>query len=511
MYDLSVNRAKTVIGKFYQKDALAFYGGLLFLSLGILIRFRNYFSNFSFWCDEAAFAVNILDFNILDLFGPMHMNQVAPIGFCLVVKFMVLLLGNSEMVFRLLPFLGGTTALFLTFVFVCRMVGLWPALLCMAQLCVSNEAIYYTHNFKPYATDLAIALLLMFSAYENRDGNTFWSRFGKTGIMGILAVWFSFPSAFVLGGIGVFWLGAAMRKKSGRQFIFLSVVSMCWLASFSVQYHFLSGQTENPVLLEFWKKYFMPFPPGGWQDLYFFQEVLPGVFKNPLRTWHGTVSGLLFLMGCFFMWRRHMAGLFLILTPLILNLVASGIQKYPFGDRMLLWAFVNLMMPVAVLLIWLSRRKGRWRWMKYAVSALIILNLAKPATHVVKSLMNPEYASGMNHVFAHVLEKKEAKDRFLVHSGARGTFFYYQRRFNFSPNSVRISRIDRPEAVIHASSEMRSLKGRTWLIFDEGKKIGHMDYEKILVQKALEYGVLMDQYVDRGGASAYLFRFPNSS
>jgi len=493
--------------KYPKKGALALSWGFFFGFLGILIRFRNYFSDLSFWCDEAALALNILDLNVADFFAPLQMNQVAPIGFCLVVKSMVSLLGNSEWVFRILPFLGGTIALFLAYLLVYRMVGLWPALLCVAQLSVSNEAIYYTNNFKPYSTDLAIALLLMLLAYKSREGTTFWESFGKTGVLGIFAIWFSFPAVFVMAGIGTFWLMDLITNRKGRDVLGLAAVSICWLASFYLQYHFLSEQTENSGLIDFWKRYFMPFPPRNWDDLYFFHEVLPSVFRNPLRTWHGVVSIYLFLGGIILIWCRHRTAFYLILIPLILNLVASGLNKYPFGDRMLFWGFINLMTPVAAFLVWLAYRKGRWQWMQYAVAVLIVLNLARPTAHAIKVLIDPEYASGMNHVFSCILEKNEPEDRFLVHSGANTTFFYYQKKLCFSPASVAISQIDRPQSVVKAASEVTRLKGRTWLVFDEGKKIGDMDYEKILVETARQYGTLLYQYVDKGGASAFLFQF----
>ena len=481
--------------------------GLFFLVLGLSARLRNYFGDLSLWCDEAALALNILGCDIWDLLGPLDMNQVAPIGFCFLTKLIVSLFGNNEISLRLLPFVAGTTSLFLAFFLVRRILGVWPALLCMAQLAVSDEAIAYANNFKPYASDLAIALFLMLSAFKNQDMKTSWSRFGKTGVWGGLAIWFSFPSVFILGGIGTLWALKLLRHKDCNRLWPLGTVSFIWLASFYIQYSFLEGQTQNHALQNFWQRYWMPFPPQGWNDLYFFHEVLPGVFKNPLRTWHGVVSSFLFLGGSLLMWRRQREGLFLILTPLLLNLMASWLHKYPFGDRMLLYGFINLFMPIAAMLTWLINRKGRWQWIKYAAIILIILNLAKPMSFTVKRLIWPKEVEQMKQVVTYIVDHYQPQDAFLVHAGANSTFFYYQDRFQLKPTSIRISQCFAPQSLPKIPFEIGEMTGRVWLIFGEGKKIGETDYEKVFVEEALKQGRLVEEYIDTG-ASAYLFSFP---
>ena len=66
-----------------------------------------YLSNNSLWLDEAALARNVIDRAPLELLGPLDYAQVAPPGFLLTEKFVVLLLGHSEWALRLFPLTCG--------------------------------------------------------------------------------------------------------------------------------------------------------------------------------------------------------------------------------------------------------------------------------------------------------------------------------------------------------------------------------------------------------------------
>ena len=58
----------------------------LFASLGIVFRVAQYAADRSLWHDEAALALNLIEKPWSGLFGPLSLDQGAPIGFLLVEK-----------------------------------------------------------------------------------------------------------------------------------------------------------------------------------------------------------------------------------------------------------------------------------------------------------------------------------------------------------------------------------------------------------------------------------------
>ena len=487
-------------------NRFGFLFACFFLLLGTAVRTHNYLAGISLWNDEAAMAGNLISKSISDLFGPLDVGQVAPIGFCLVEKLSLLLLGNHELSLRLIPFAAGVATLPLAFLFALRTVGPFCAVLCLAQLAVIPEAIYQANNLKSYSVELAVALGLMLLAW--RDGTFIGYRKPLLWLAfwGSIALWFSFSALFVLLGIGaVFMIRCALRRNWKRLILF-SGVSFFWLFSFWLQYHLLQTKSHDPHLLAFWDKYFMPFPPFEPGDLRFFPDVLMRVFKNPLWTLGARGSALFFLVGCVLVWRKNRLLLALLLLPLMLNLLVSGFHKYPFGERLLLYGVVNLFVPIAVFLEWLWRQKWRFVRFKYAALVLIILNLAKPTVMAAGSLLKPVRIEEMKPVVAYVAEHLKSGDRVFVHHHAVYTFSYYREQLGIDPAKTRVSRAITPQTLNEIDEDISSLNGRFWLIFGHGKTIGDVNYEKAFFEAAKKRGRLMDRVL-REGASAYLFDF----
>ncbi|MCX7754677.1 MAG: hypothetical protein N2117_05455, partial [Anaerolineales bacterium] len=77
------------------------------IGLGLVLRLRQYLINRSLWLDEAMLALNILHKDVWGLLGRLDYEQGAPVGFLLLEKLVVTLLGDGERALRLLPFLAG--------------------------------------------------------------------------------------------------------------------------------------------------------------------------------------------------------------------------------------------------------------------------------------------------------------------------------------------------------------------------------------------------------------------
>ena len=61
------------------------------LFTGIFISTINLFYNRSLWGDEAMLSLNISEKTFFQLFKPLEMNQVAPVGFLIIEKLFIIL------------------------------------------------------------------------------------------------------------------------------------------------------------------------------------------------------------------------------------------------------------------------------------------------------------------------------------------------------------------------------------------------------------------------------------
>ena len=66
--------------------------------LGVILRFRQYLVNRSFWADEASLAVNLVNHNFSELLQPLDYQQAAPIGFLYIEKTLITIFGNHDYV-----------------------------------------------------------------------------------------------------------------------------------------------------------------------------------------------------------------------------------------------------------------------------------------------------------------------------------------------------------------------------------------------------------------------------
>ena len=81
--------------------------------LGIVLRMQQYIANRSLWHDEANLALNLVNRSFGGLTQPLDFDQGAPIGFLLLEKLFIVLIGSQDYVLRLIPLLSGLLAVYL--------------------------------------------------------------------------------------------------------------------------------------------------------------------------------------------------------------------------------------------------------------------------------------------------------------------------------------------------------------------------------------------------------------
>lgn len=306
---------------------------MFFVVLGVGLRVFRYALGLPVWVDEGLLGVNILDRGYRGLLQPMEYAQVAPPGFLWAERAMYQALGMSEYVMRLIPTLLGVAAVVLFAFWARKALEPLAATIATGVLAVSDLSIRHAVELKPYGGDLFVSLVLLAPAtlflLERRD-RWLWFLIVVTPI----ALFMSFPSVFVVGGIAATLL-VMTRKISVRQRVLALVFAVVIAGSFLALVRASIGTQfagSGPDQLKDWV--FPPYNPMQF-IVWFWHSHLDNFFGYPIDlAYPGSgVSFALMVLGAVVMIRRR-RGLIacLLLAPFGMTFVAAMLRKYPYAD-----------------------------------------------------------------------------------------------------------------------------------------------------------------------------------
>jgi hypothetical protein len=176
------------------------------------------------------------------------------------------------------------------------------------------------------------------------------------------------------------------------------------------------------------------------------------------------LAGLCFLVGCFSLYRDDRRLLVAVAVPLLLCLLASGLKKYPFAGRLLLFAVPLLLVGVAHGLMTLADRLGRWRRGAGAVAVGVLF--VGPAYETYVLVKKPLHAEDVREVMARAHAEWRDGDRLYVYYGAVPTFCHYHPRFPLPADAVRFGAENRGGDPRRFRDELRAFAGRprVWVL-----------------------------------------------
>jgi hypothetical protein len=313
---------------------------LALLLLGLAWRILRYVLRFPIWGDEVMLAMNFVWFDYAHLTQRLEHCQVAPLLFLWGERAALCWLGPGELALRLLPFLAGAAALGLYW----RLTGLvlepLGRLCAVGFLAVAIWPVSMGTVIKPYSFDLLMALVLLLPALHwlRAPGHTRWLI--ALTVLAPAALLGSYPAVFVAGGVSL-----ALARQAWRQ----GWKARCWFAAynlalvagFAVAAHIGANQLTSPVrdlstqvgMTTYWADAFPPSRPLaflGW----FVARTTGQMAAYPVGGANGgsSLTVLLCLVGAWCWARRgRRAWLVLLVAPLVLNLVAAALHRYPYG------------------------------------------------------------------------------------------------------------------------------------------------------------------------------------
>lgn len=444
----------------------------ILIAAGISIRLRMYLANLSLWRDEAALALNIVHKSFGGLWGPLDYDQGAPVGFLMIQKLVVTILGSGEMALRLWPVTASILAIPI-FYFACRRIlGPRAAVFALAFLALAANRMNYWADNKQYSTDCLISVALLFmaaGAITDPEHPFTPRRLRVLAISGAIAIWFSHPSIFVLAGIfaalAIRWFDDRPHRSLSGLFFLAGI----WAASFLLNYFLcLRKLTRSDYLQHYWSVVAGSFAPvpNSLDAVTWYKRAFLELFTNFSIEFEG-LAAVIFFLGLFELYRRGRHLVALLLVPLLAVLAASGLHQYPFDWRLLIFAFPLTMMTVAA---GLDFFKGRTRLVQGIALAMLLIS---PISRSLATLKHPEPDCDMRGAVAFVARHHQSGDTIYLFQSARYDFAYYQDRFGLKDVPVVVSSERFATFADWAAELSRFQNQRIWIV-DEDPFVGDL-------------------------------------
>jgi len=329
---------------------------------------------------------------------------------------------------------------------------------------ISEWLVYYSSEVKQYSSDVTIALLLLLvTSYVQRKGFTS-GRLGVLGATGAVSLWFSHPAMFVLAGVGVgLGLPSLVRREWGKVGL-LSAVGLLWLASFLASYFIALRDIDSEFFVIGWAGDLLPFPPSSFSDVWWLVQKFFEMFANPASQTLTGVAALAFLVGCFSMFWESREKFLVLLFPMLFVLLASALDLYPFGGRLILFLVPSLLLLIGEGAGYIrDKTRNSSPIIGLAVIGLLFVHPVHTAAYF--QFHPAPFSQEIKSALSYIREHKQSRDILYIHWEAQYAFAYYRDRYGFGDDYV--IGIRSPEnlgAYIADLDQLRDLD-RVWMIF----------------------------------------------
>ena len=479
----------------------------LMIGFGIVLRLIPYLHNRSLWLDETWLALNILQKPFSQLVGLLDWKQVAPVGFLFTEKIIVLTFGDSEYALRLFPLLAGILSLFLFYGVARRILTLRGSTIALGLFALSLPLLRYSSELKQYSSDVTIALgiYLLGLVCMEKESRFVLSLF-LLSILGAILIWFSHPAIFSLAGVGIALTLYCLKTQKWQHVVWLSLPACFWLGSFALNYFTILDLSQNPKMVKAWSGAFTPMAPNSIADLMWYPNAFFGMFAYPGGLKFFGLAAFCFAIGWVSSFSEKRYACYILTLPILFTLFASGLHKYPFQGRLILFLVPAMMILIGEgvdRIMTLTRRTGRI----IGVSLCVFL-LLDPVQKAILTLLNPGRIGQIEEVrpvMTYLSQHYQKGDKLYLYHSSEAAFIYYAKRIGFEkvPYQRAVSSKKDWDNYI---TDLKGLQGtdRVWILFSHVHQQSGVDEEKFFLFVLNRMGTQVDSFA-RKGASVYLY------
>jgi hypothetical protein len=236
------------------------------------------------WLDEEMIALNLRDRGLLQLAGPLWLNQAAPLGWMALVRMLLVMFGTSERVLRAVPMLFGLATLATAYWFARRWLGPIGAAVLTLLVAFGDHLWYFALELKHYSADAFGGLLVPALAIWAIDApaEDALRRVNRWWLAAALAQWFSYGALFATPASAVIVMATIWRRRGWRDVGRSLFPVAVWAASVACNYVLaIRYATGSAYLRGYWTSAFPPPAAGFTATLEWLARQLGPLAANP--------------------------------------------------------------------------------------------------------------------------------------------------------------------------------------------------------------------------------------
>ena len=390
------------------------------VGLGISLRFIQWIWNTSYFHDEIALLRNIRGRRFCEYLGPLNNNQAAPPFFMEIEKRVSLLFGtDSERIMRLPALIASFAALVLFAALSRRVLRPWEAALALWLFTCSKELSYFASMLKPYEADVFIAIMLTWMAIEVERTRSI-RRWLILCVTAAVAVWVSYPAILIFGGLSAALCIGFLGRNLSRVAAYVAG-NVLVAIPFLLLMHWVESAQHTHMMDDYWGHNFVDFSHPARIPLWFITTLYKlcnfalksgGLYLLPLA-----VAGLVAMIRS---GRWMLAAI--IAGPLVMNLLAAALHRYPFEGRLTLYLIPSVFLlagnGAGVVYDWMTLQLSIvWALIPGGAIALAVLGVA------IDNAIRPQVFTDYRPMVRAIRARAQSDD--VVYAPYTAEFTYY--------------------------------------------------------------------------------------
>jgi len=309
----------------------------LFTLVGIGILTFQFIVGRELWGDEAMLVNNIIERSFLELLQPMDDFQVAPIGYLMIQKLLIIMFGNGEWVFRCVSYLSliGSIVL-IPKLFRALAIPTENAWFSMSLLAILPATMIYGTEIKPYSCELLFGILVLIN--NRRIVSNSIREVIRFTLLVFVSILFSHATYFVLTGVVLYLLAELLQNGN------ISNIWKIFIPMLPLIFHYYLIAFDHPSkdhMMHFLADYFLVI--NSFEDVLLKSRgIAYEIFgRLGLLGVHYWIPSIVALGGFIYVVYKS-RWLPLIIMPFVVLLIASALGLYSYVSRLIFFCLPGI-------------------------------------------------------------------------------------------------------------------------------------------------------------------------